>query len=63
MELNTPSLHSLARLVEEQGLVVVDFNQMLPTNEPIIIPYVIIALNRTSVLTIPVTIFLSLLIA
>ena len=46
MELNTPSLHALAKLVEEQGLVVVDFNQMPPSNEPIIIPYVIIALNN-----------------
>jgi AraC-like DNA-binding protein len=46
MEPNTPTLESIAKLVEAQGLAVFDITQMPVYGEPIIAPYVVIALNN-----------------
>ena len=46
MEPNTPTLESIAKIVEAQGLAVFDITQMPVYGEPIIAPYVVIALNN-----------------
>lgn len=46
MDKETPSLSMIAKVVEERGLAVIDLTQMPVYNEPIVLPYVIIALNN-----------------
>ena len=47
MEKETPSLSMISKVVEERGLAVLDLTQMPVYNEPIVLPYVIIALNNS----------------
>ena len=47
MEKETPSLSMISKVVEERGLAVLDLTQMPVYNEPIVLPYVVIALNNS----------------
>lgn len=46
MDTHNPSLSTIAKVVEERGLAVFDITRMPVYNEPIVLPYVIIALNN-----------------
>ena len=46
MDKETPTLSSIAKVIEERGLAVIDITRMPVYNEPIVLPYVIIALNN-----------------
>ena len=46
MEQQNLSLSTIAKLVEERGVAVLDFTRMPVYDEPIVLPYIIIALNN-----------------
>ena len=47
MDKEALSLSMIAKLVEERGLAIIDLTQMPVYNEPIVLPYVVIALNNS----------------